>query len=203
MDHEQATRRFYQLVWPWRADVLRVARFLSRDWAAAEDLAQETLFKAFRAIDRLDAGPDVKAWLLAILRNTWRDRVRALAAHPESSLDEISDEPQVSPEPDAAVPDPSGDSFAVLDAFSDQQVIDALQSLPRELCWTLVLLDVQGMSIQETAELLEVPAGTIKSRAHRGRRMLRDALLPLARDRGLISRQLNAAVRPGAWPRES
>jgi RNA polymerase sigma-70 factor (ECF subfamily) len=194
LDHEQATRRFYDLIWPHRADVLRVAQFLSRNSAAAEDLAQETLLKAFRGIDRLVAGPDVKAWLLLILRNTWRDRMRSEAGRaPEASLDTLCEEPAT--QTDAAA-ETWGEPGAIFETFSDQQVIDALQALPEEIRWTLLLVDVEGMTLQEAADVLEVPVGTIKSRAHRGRRMLREVLLPLAREMKLIETETSAATRP-------
>jgi RNA polymerase sigma-70 factor (ECF subfamily) len=187
LDQQQQTRRFYDLVWPHRADVLRVARFLCRDPIVAEDLTQETLLKAFRGIDKLVAGPGVKAWLLQILRNTWLDRLRAAAGRPaEMSLGELSDEPATEASADTAGSEAWGDPHAVLEAFSDQQVIDALQGLPEEIRWTLLLVDVEGLSLQEAAEVLDVPAGTIKSRSHRGRRMLREKLLPLARELRLV-----------------
>ena len=192
MDREQATRRFYDLVWPYRADVLRLAQFLGRNRAAADDLAQETLLKAFRGIDRLQAGPHVKAWLLLILRNTWRDHVRATAARPQVSLEELSSELEAS---DADEPQTGGDPQAILQSFSDQQVIDALQALPEEIRWTLLLVDVEGLTLQDAAEMLGVPVGTVKSRSHRGRRMLRDLLLPL-KDRA------SATVQPNRWSQE-
>jgi RNA polymerase sigma-70 factor (ECF subfamily) len=185
LDQEQQSRRFYALIWPHRADVLRVARFLSRSHTTAEDLSQETLLKAFRAVDRLEAGPGVKAWLLQILRNTWLDRVRVTAGRPpEASLTELSVETEALSESVAS--ETWGDPDAVLAAFSDQQVIDALHTLPDEIRWTLLLVEVEGLSLQEAAAVLDVPAGTIKSRTHRGRRMLREKLLPLARELRLV-----------------
>lgn len=180
MDQARATRRFYQFVWPHRADVLRVAQFLCRNRATGEDLAQETLLKAFRAIDRLEAGSNVRAWLHSILRNTWLDRLRATSAHRESSLSDLNDEPAAVVPEDAPCMEASDDPQAALEGFSDQEVIDALQALPAEIRWTLLLLDVEGLSIQEAAGVLEIPTGTIKSRAHRGRAMLREKLLPMA-----------------------
>lgn len=185
MDQERRTRRFYELIWPLRADVLRVARFLSRNPVAAEDLTQETLMKAFRAVDRVQAGPGVKAWLLQILRNTWLDRVRSVAERPaEVNLGELASEPEAPPQVEEG--GAWGDPRAVLEAFSDEQVIEALRAIPEEICWTLLLVDVEGLSLQEAAEVLAVPTGTVKSRAHRGRGMLREKLLPLARELKLV-----------------
>jgi RNA polymerase sigma-70 factor (ECF subfamily) len=65
-------------------------------------------------------------------------------------------------------------------------MIRALQRLPEEIRWTLLLVDVEGMDHADAAAVLGVPVGTVKSRAHRGRAMLREALLPMARDLRLI-----------------
>jgi RNA polymerase sigma-70 factor (ECF subfamily) len=165
--------------------VLRVAQFLSRNRPTAEDLAQETLLKAFGALDQFRDGTNVKAWLLRILRNTWCDRNRMTAARPaEVSLRELSSEPETRNE--AGAPQAGSDPRAILEGFSDERVIEALQAIPQEMRWTLLLVDVQGLTLEETAEVLQVPTGTIKSRAHRGRQLLREKLLPFARELRLV-----------------
>ena len=73
----------------------------------------------------------------------------------------------------------------ILEGFEDAEVIAALKELPDEIRWTLLLVDVEDMDHREAARVLEVPEGTIKSRAFRGRGMLRDRLFELARQRGL------------------
>src|SRR3974390_1083996 len=75
----EKSERFYELVWPCRADVLRLARLLSGNEAEADDLAQETLLKSFNAIERCRQGTDIRAWLFRILRNARIDRLRASA----------------------------------------------------------------------------------------------------------------------------
>ena len=180
------SRKFYSLIWPHHADVLRLARFLSRDSAVADDLAQETLLKAFRSMDSLASGTSVKPWLLVILRNTWTDRLRAMRRG-ESAVESLADDTEIAEPPHREFADFGDDPQALLEAFSDQQIIVALQALPEAIRWTLLLLDVQGLSVQETADTLAVPTGTIKSRAHRGRAMLRNLLLPVARDLRLVS----------------
>ena len=119
------------------------------------------------------------------MRNCRIDGLRATAsAAIEVSLEQLSSEPagvEINAE-EASLDSPQD----VLNRFSDQQVIDALQQLPEEIRWTLLLVDVQGLDQRETAEILEVPVGTIKSRAHRGRAMLRETLLPVAKERRLL-----------------
>lgn len=187
MDEQEANNRFYRLIWPHRAAVLRVARILTNDDHEAEDLAQETLMKAFKGIDRFATETDAKKWLMAILRNSRIDRLRAKSASAgQVSLDQLMSEP-----PDlAAAEDTADDAWQhpqeVLERFSDRQVIHALQALPEELRWTLLLVDVEGVDHQEAAALLDVPVGTIKSRTHRGRAVLRQALSAFARERRLV-----------------
>ena len=178
------TDRFYAELWPHRAAVLRVARVLTHSDADADDLAQDAMLKAFRAVGTLAPGSNARAWLMAVLRNAHVDRVRAARGR-EVSLDAA--EIDVADPHDAASEDAAawGDAAQTLASFSDREVIEGLKRLPRDICWTLLLVDVQGMDDREAAEVLDVPTGTIKSRLHRGRRMLRETLLPLARDRRL------------------
>jgi RNA polymerase sigma-70 factor (ECF subfamily) len=181
---QQPTQRFYSEIWPHAATVLRTAQFLCRDTAEADDLAQEVMLKGFRHLDQLQPGSDVKAWLMTILRNTRVDRLRSAAAHNRDvSLDQLAGEPEAVEGP---VQEPWGEPEAVLEEFSDRQVIAGLKELPEEIRWTLLLVDVEGMDQAEAAEILKVPVGTIKSRAHRGRAMLRGALTPLAREMRMI-----------------
>ena len=184
MEQSQATSRFYAEVWPHAQAVLRTARFLLRNSADADDLAQETMLKAFRSLDRLKPETDAKAWLMTILRNTRIDHLRSRASDKGVSLEQLASEPEAS-EQQAGQLD-SDDVWknpeSVLQAFADQQIIDAMRQLPEEIRWTLLLVDVNGMEIAEAAEVLNVPPGTVKSRTHRGRGMLRDVLVPVARE---------------------
>ncbi|HEY8665304.1 MAG TPA: sigma-70 family RNA polymerase sigma factor [Tepidisphaeraceae bacterium] len=186
MDRVLASERFYRMVWPHRASVLRLARILSRE--DGEDLAQETLLKAFAAIERLEEGANALPWLAAILRNARIDRLRK--GRPEARDVALSELGMELAENEAAA-EVAGEwerPEELLEAFSDQQVIDALAELPEEIRWTLLLVEVQGMDQAEAAKILEVPVGTIKSRAHRGRAMLRESLRELAKDRGWMGR---------------
>jgi RNA polymerase sigma-70 factor (ECF subfamily) len=182
---EDAAARFYRLLWPLAPLVLRTARILTGRDADAEDLAQDTLMKAFRAIDSFQEGTDPKGWLMAILRNTRIDRIRSGASRSRDvSLEQLDFEPaEATPVEDVKWQRPQD----VLEALGDRDIIDALQNLPEEMRWTLLLVDVEGMDQDSAAGVLDVPTGTIKSRLHRGRAMLRVALEPLARDRGLLS----------------
>lgn len=159
--------------------------------AEAEDLVQDTLLKAFKAIDQLEPGTNPRAWLLTILRRTWIDRWRRSGRRPDgqaTDLDRVA-------EP-AAEAGPAGEHDAdwthpesLLSRFGDEEIINALRLLPEAYRWALLLVDVQALSVDEAAEALDVAPGTIKSRLHRGRAMLRDRLHAYAAERGWLKKK--------------
>jgi RNA polymerase sigma-70 factor (ECF subfamily) len=191
MDRLTATQaeKARRIVWPLLPVLLRTARYLTGSDQQAEDLAQETVLKAMGSIDRFQENTNAKAWLLTILRRIHIDSVRATSRRVKAVSMDGDDCPEL-----AAPADPAGgvhdqqwtEPEAILEGFEDAEVIRALKGLPRDVRWTLLLVDVEGLDHQDAAEVLEVPEGTIKSRAFRGRGMLRDRLFELALDRGLV-----------------
>lgn len=186
---QRQAERFHAIAWPWLADVLRTATILTgKNDADAHDLAQETMLRAFRGIDGfIGSTADAKRWLLTILRNCRTDRLRTITgSRPPVSLDAIeldaADEANPSSADDGAWSEPRD----LLNRFADAEIIKALNELPEEIRWTLLLADVEGLDGKEVAEILGVPVGTVKSRTSRGRAMLRAALLPLAKDRRFV-----------------
>jgi RNA polymerase sigma-70 factor (ECF subfamily) len=163
-------RGFREHVVPELDVLLRVARRLTGSPDTAEDLVQETLIRAYRAVDRFD-GRRPRAWLLTILRNTWKNmnrRARPLFADdPEELLDRA---------PARGADGRTGAEEQVIDAAFDQQLAQALTDLAPIHQEVVLLVDVDGLSYQETADVLGVPTGTVMSRLHRARRQLRDRL---------------------------
>jgi RNA polymerase sigma-70 factor (ECF subfamily) len=195
LTEQEAATRFYTHLWPHRAEVLRSAQFLTGNAADAEDLAQETLMRAFRNVHQLDASGNPKGWLLTILRRIQIDRSRLRA---DTLLSDALPLEAIG-EPTAGVPvtdrDPR-DADALLEALSDKALIDGLKELPDDLRWTLLLVDVEQMSYDEAATVMEVPPGTVKSRIHRGRGLLKERLLAqLPPD----SRTMHAPGNRGQW----
>ena len=190
MHEEEAQQRFQDVVWPQMQGVLRTALLLCGGHTAeAEDLAQETMLKAYRAIDQFQPGTDAKAWLLTILRNARIDRIRSTGSDAATvSIESLVHDPVAgaASSPDIARGALADNPAIVLERFSDHEVIEALRRLPEEIRWTLLLVDVEGLEQKDAAGILDVPEGTIKSRAHRGRKMLRDDLLPAARRHGIV-----------------
>lgn len=185
---EAQAERFKRLAWPEMAVVLRTAQCLTRREAEAEDLAQETMLKAMRAIDTYQDGTRIRAWLLTILRRTHIDRLRARRPRPtelpfeETMIESADTSTQTAGEFDEQWTDPE----QLINRFEDEAVADALRELPDDIRWTLLLVDVERMEQADAAQVLDVAVGTIKSRAHRGRAMLRDHLHPLAVRRGWV-----------------
>jgi len=181
--------RFKRLAWPEMAVVLRTAQCLTRREAEAEDLAQETMVKAMRAIDTYQDGTNIRAWLLTILRRTHIDRLRAHRPRPaEVPLDETMLESADDRSASAGAFDEQwNEPEQLMSRFDDEAVVEALRQLPEDIRWTLLLVDVERMEHAAAADVLGVAVGTIKSRAHRGRAMLRDHLHHLAVRRGWVT----------------
>lgn len=159
--------KFDRLIVPEIPFLARVSRAMSKSGAEAEDLAQDTLLKAYRAIDSFD-GRHPKAWLARIARNTAinRDeRKREVLLDDESAFDSV---------PQAFGVD--GPEDVVVDEQMDGHLQQALNALPEEFRLAVLLVDVGEMKYHEAAELLEIPVGTIMSRLHRARARLRAAL---------------------------
>ncbi len=181
-------KRFKRLAWPHLAFLLRTARYLARHEQEAEDVVQETMLKAMKAIDSFQEGTNVKAWLMTILRRTFIDRLRANRSRQhEVRLDSCD---QVEGREEAATSGELDDRWdnpeKILDQFEDKDMIEALQTLPDEIRWTLLLVDIEQLDYAGAARVLEIPVGTVKSRAHRGRGMLRDRLFSKAQQRGWV-----------------
>jgi RNA polymerase sigma-70 factor (ECF subfamily) len=161
---------FERYVLPEVEVMLRVARSLTRNQADAEDLVQDTLLRAYRAIDRFD-GRYPRAWLLTILRNTHINRNRKrrpeLLLDPDTQLERAARTPEGD---DASRPD------RFIDFELDAALEDALATLSPRFAEVVELVDIDGLTYAETAEALGVPIGTVMSRLHRARNKLRDQL---------------------------
>ena len=160
--------------------LLRVARRLTGNPADAEDLVQETLIRAYRAVDRFD-GRHPRAWLLTILRNTWRNMNRR--TRPRL----LDDEDAILAVPADGADGRSGAEEQVLDGVLDAELVAGLQGLSQKHRAVVALVDIDGLSYQEAADVLGVPAGTVMSRLHRARAKLRKRLEQRGYDLGVSS----------------
>jgi RNA polymerase sigma-70 factor, ECF subfamily len=161
---------FRQYVLPELDVLYRVGRSLTRNHADTEDLVQETIIRAYKAIDRFD-GRHPRAWLLTILRNAQINRTRRrrpdLLGDPDVEMERLAA---------TSVGDEDDPEHQVVDPVFDASVRKALEALPDRFRRPVELVDLGGLSYQEAAEQLDVPVGTVMSRLHRARRKMRDQL---------------------------
>ncbi|MDR3084367.1 MAG: sigma-70 family RNA polymerase sigma factor [Streptomyces sp.] len=161
---------FTRYVLPEVEVLLRVAMTLTAQPADAEDLVQETLLRAYRSVDRFD-GRHSRAWLLTIMRRAEINRHRRRRPH-------LLDDPDADIERLAAVPagsEATPEELVVGESF-DEVVDAAYAALPLKHQQVVRLVDIEGLSYSEAAELLGVPEGTVMSRLHRARKRIRGRL---------------------------
>ena len=181
MTADAARTTFEREALPHLDTVYRVALRLTADPSHAEDLAQETMLKAFRAWHTFRTGTNARAWLLTILRNQFineyrRDRHRG----PTVDVTEVEGHTVFR---DVQEADPEGRFF---DQIVDEQVLAAIDALPDEFREAVVLSDLEGLSYAEIAEVVGVPVGTVKSRLFRGRQALQKQLHAYAVEMGYL-----------------
>jgi RNA polymerase sigma-70 factor, ECF subfamily len=173
-----------------------VAVRLSRNQADAEDLVQEAALLAYRAFDSFVAGTNFRAWFLKILTNCYYSKVRREKSRPVTSdLDDTPDLYLYARSGQAGFPTQGPDPAAqLLDKLGTERIAAAMARLPDEYRVVSTLYFMDDLSYEEIAQVLECPVGTVRSRLHRGRKMLQKALWRIAEEDGIVP----AADREGA-----
>lgn len=176
---------------------------LTRNHAEAEDLVQDAALLAFRGFDSFERGTNFKAWFFRILTNAFYSRHRK-DKHERNNVSTEDIPPlylyartaeaglQGSPDPAASI----------MDRLDSEQVAAALDALPIEYRVVATLYFIEDFSYQQIAEVVGCPVGTVRSRLHRGRRMLQKALWQVAKERGIAARSSGrvAAMQGRHWP---
>jgi RNA polymerase sigma-70 factor (ECF subfamily) len=193
--HNQKKIDFSRQVQELTGSLYRLAYRLTRNEADAEDLVAEAITKAWSSFDKLEDQKRFRPWLFRILHNCFVDDYRKKSVRPEESpydeeyvdygVEEVlnilfnqSDEYLLwwaNPERDFA------------NKLLGEHISAAIDSLPEEFRVTVNLINVEGLSYDETAEVLGVPPGTVRSRMKRGRTLLQKALWMQGKESGLIS----------------
>jgi RNA polymerase sigma-70 factor (ECF subfamily) len=178
---------FEEVALPLIPDVSRFAYSLTRDVDEADDLVQDTYLKAFRAWHTFTPGTNVRSWLFTICKNTFRRRFRREKVRPEVEKEAAGD--------DDALPivmsHVNATRLGLGDLFDRLDVRPALErglaELPELFREIVALVDLEGLSYHEAAEILDVPVGTVRSRLFRARRRLQEHLIDQAIDMGIAT----------------
>jgi RNA polymerase sigma-70 factor, ECF subfamily len=155
--------------------VYRVARRLVGSREEAEDLVQDTYARAFRAWQTYQPGTNLRAWLLRILTNLNIDRGRRRQRTPDLQPLEESDYFLYN-RLESTMPEENPDEERVIERLSQNAVVDALAEVPHDFRDVIVLVDIGEFSYADAAQILDIPIGTVMSRLHRGRRILKQQL---------------------------
>ncbi len=184
---ELAERRrlFQEQALPFMDQLYGAAMRMTKNPADAADLVQETFVKAFAAFAQFEQGTNLKAWLYRILTNTFINVYRKKQRDPyQGTIDDLEDW-QLGGAESATSPTTRSAEAEAIDRMPASAVKDALQSIPEDFRLAVYFADVEGFAYQEIADIMKTPVGTVMSRLHRGRRLLRELLADYARERGM------------------
>ncbi|MGB9772907.1 MAG: sigma-70 family RNA polymerase sigma factor [Bacteroidota bacterium] len=153
----------------------------------AEDLLQDTYLKAYRFWDKFEKGTNSRAWLFRIMKNSYINRYRKEVREPDTvdygDIEEFYD----------SIRDESTETTDLEERLFgnllDDDVAKALESLPPDFRTVVILCDIEGFTYEEISNFVDCPIGTVRSRLHRGRKMLRAKLVEYARKRGYVSNE--------------
>jgi len=150
----------------------------------AQDLLQETFLKAFRFWDKYEKGTNIRAWLFRIMKNSYINRYRKETKEPDKV--DYGDIENFYNTIRAEYTDTNDLQEKLFGNLLGDEVARALESLPEDFRTVVILCDIEGMTYEEIAEFIERPIGTVRSRLHRGRKLLQTKLFEYARKQGIV-----------------
>jgi RNA polymerase sigma-70 factor (ECF subfamily) len=169
---EDKWQNFQTEAMPFSKDLYRVAVWLTRNPTEAEDLVQETMFQAMRSFHGYEMGTNCRAWLMTIMHNMNAKRLRNLGklVMVADTEDRIAETIPFEP--------------SIPESITDEEVLEALREVPQHFRDVIVLSDVEDFSYKEISSILNLPMGTVMSRLHRARKLLRLGLADYAKNFG-------------------
>src|SRR6478736_422037 len=176
---------------------------MTRNPADAEDLVQETYAKAFAAQDKFTMGTNLKAWLYRIQTNAFINTYRKKQREPKRSDAESVEDWQLAAAAEHTSSGLASAEDAALDALGDGDIKRALSELSSDFRMAVYLSDVEGFAYKEIAKIMDTPVGTVMSRLHRGRKLLREKLKDYAAERGLFEAPKTESPNDGPATGES
>lgn len=189
---QERAARFEREVLPLVDSLYAGAMRMTRNPEDAADLVQETIERAFKAFDKFKPGTNLKAWLFRIQTNNFINGYRKKQRQPAQSWSEEVEDWQMA---EAAAHTATGLKSAeavALESLPDSDIKDALAQIPEEFRLAVYFADVEGFSYKEISEIMDTPVGTVMSRLHRGRKLLRESLREYAAERGFVASEENS-----------
>ncbi len=175
--------RFERDAFQYASQLYSAALRYTKNSHDAQDLVQDTYAKAFIAFHQFQEGTNLKAWLYRILSTTFINSYRKAQRQPQISAGELEDW-QIAAASSHTSDQGKSAEDEVLENLPDGDIKRALAAIPEEFRMAVFFADVEGYSYKEIAEILGIPSGTVMSRLHRGRKLLRDLLADYAKERG-------------------
>ena len=182
---EKLWEDFEQEAMPFSQDLFRVAMFLKRNVERAEDLVQETMMQALKSFHRYERGTNCKAWLTTIMYHTHYKQLRKQLKM------------QIVPDTEEKIAQTIQFEAPIPQHLTDEDVLQALKKVPENFREVVLLCDVEGFSYKEISSFLDVPIGTVMSRLHRGRKVLRGELAVYAQNYGIETEDTKEVKREG------
>ena len=179
----ERTARFERDAMQYTSQLYAAALRYTKNQHNAQDLVQDTYAKAFTSFHQFEPGTNLKAWLYRILTTTFINTYRKDQRRPLISDGEVEDWQLAASASHTSDQGKSAED-EVLENLPDGEVKRALQEIPEEFRLAVFYADVEGYSYKEIADILGIPAGTVMSRLHRGRKLLRVLLMDYAKNRG-------------------
>ncbi len=181
----ERTKRFERDALQYMNQLYAAAMRYTRNPEDAQDLVQDTYAKAYTSFHQFEPGTNLKAWLYRVLTTTFINNYRKDQRRPQTSDSELEDW-QLAEASSHTSDQGKSTEDVVLENLPDSDIKNALAQIPEEFRMVVYLADVEGFSYKEIAEIVGVPAGTVMSRLHRGRKQLREKLADYARERGYV-----------------
>ena len=170
---------------PHRNALYNYALKISGNSDDAQDLVQETYFKAYRHFDKFQSGTNSKAWMFMILKNSFINDYRKSKREPYKLDYEQIQNFYENVKSDRAQQNNLDKEF--YNDLLDDELTEAIDQLPTKMREVFLLCDLDGNSYEETAELVGCPVGTVRSRLHRARHMLQETLTDYAKEKGFLN----------------